>query len=287
MVGAERTSGTRTGRRPGGRRKPPPPTVMLFVRHGTTGTRGKELPGRAAGLHLSEPGRAQAEAVAARIAALASGNGRKGRRIAAVYSSPLERTRETAAPIAQSVGCDVRVDDGLLELDIGDWTGLELKAASKRPEWATIQRYPSGFTFPGGESFVAMQARIVDTLVRLRLAHPGQTVVAVSHADPIRAAGDEGGLVYLRCEKQQVAALGEYLLALLEDLSPEVEPAAGPGSVTPLPFAWDVGSIGVKYDEPEGRIVVVLEELAEEDEKPATARFCFTLPQAKAFGHFA
>ena len=65
------------------------------------------------------------------------------------------------------------------------------------------------------------------------------------------------------------------------------ENAQGPGTVTPLPFAWDVGSIGVKYDEPERRIVVVLEELAEEDEKPATARFCFTLPQAKAFGHFA
>jgi len=101
------------------------------------------------------------------------------------------------------------------------------------------------------------------------------------------AGGDEAGLVYLRCEKQQVAALGEYLLALLDDLSPDVEPVAGHGSVTPLPFAWDVGSIGVKYDEPEGRIVVVLEELVAEDAKPATARFCFTLPQAKAFGRFA
>jgi uncharacterized repeat protein (TIGR03847 family) len=57
--------------------------------------------------------------------------------------------------------------------------------------------------------------------------------------------------------------------------------------VTPLPFAWDVGSIGVKYDEPDGRIVVVLEELAGEDDKPATARFCFTLPQAAAFARFA
>jgi broad specificity phosphatase PhoE len=80
------------------------------------------------------------------------------------------------------------IDDGLVELDVGDWTGIELKAARKRKEWATIQRYPSGFTFPGGESFVTMQARIVDTVARLRAAHPGETVVAVSHADPIRAA---------------------------------------------------------------------------------------------------
>jgi probable phosphomutase (TIGR03848 family) len=181
-------SGVRTDRRPGGRRKPPASTVMLLVRHGATTTTGTALPGRASGLHLSDAGRAQADAVAARIAAPASTNGRKRRSVAAVYSSPLERTRETAAPIAEATGCQVQVDDGLLELDIGDWTGLDLKAARKRPEWSTIQRYPSGFTFPGGESFVDMQARIVACVERLRSAHPGETIVAVSHADPIRAA---------------------------------------------------------------------------------------------------
>jgi probable phosphomutase (TIGR03848 family) len=185
---APRASGLRTDRRTGGRRKPPAPTVILFVRHGSTATTGKELPGRASGLHLSDAGRAQAESVAARIDAVASSNGRQRRGVAAVYSSPLERTRETAAPIADATGCQVQVDDGLLELDIGDWTGLELKAARKRPEWAMIQRYPSGFTFPGGESFVDMQARIVACVERVRSAHPGETVVAVSHADPIRAA---------------------------------------------------------------------------------------------------
>jgi uncharacterized repeat protein (TIGR03847 family) len=101
------------------------------------------------------------------------------------------------------------------------------------------------------------------------------------------AGGSDGEVVYLRCEKQQVAALGEYLLALLEDLSPDVEPAEGHGRVTALPFDWDVGSIGVKYDEPEERIVVVLEELSAEGGKPATARFCFTLAQAAAFARFA
>ena len=78
---------------------------------------------------------------------------------------------------------------------------------------------------------------------------PGQRVFFL-------AGGDEGGLVYLRCEKQQVAALGEYLLALLDDLSPGVEPADALGAVTPLPYAWDVGSIGVKYDEPKLRTVI-------------------------------
>jgi len=97
--------------------------------------------------------------------------------------------------------------------------------------------------------------------------------------------GDE--MVYLRCEKQQVAALGEYLLALLEDLSPDVEPATDLGDVTPLPFRWDVGEIGVAYDEPGDRIVVVLKELVGEDDKPATARFGFTRARAKAFARFA
>jgi broad specificity phosphatase PhoE len=180
--------------------------VILLVRHGATATTGKELPGRASGLHLSDTGRAQAEAVAARIATLgsrppaASGNGRtsrtsrtsrdgrRGPRVAAVFSSPLERTHETATPIAEAVGREVQTDDGLLELDMGEWTGLQLSAARKRAEWDTIQRYPSGFRFPGGESFVDMQARIVDCLERLRATHPGDTIVAVSHADPIRAA---------------------------------------------------------------------------------------------------
>jgi len=172
--------------------------VVLLVRHGTTETTGKELPGRAPGLHLSEHGRRQAEDVAARIGAMSQppaddrprSNGQRSKppRVAAVYASPLERTRETAAPIAQALGLEVVPDEGLLELDTGEWTGIELKAAMKRKEWATIQRYPSGFAFPGGESFLAMQTRMVSTLDRLRAAHPGETIVAVSHADPIRAA---------------------------------------------------------------------------------------------------
>jgi probable phosphoglycerate mutase len=198
MPRAERTPSTRPDRKTTGRRRARSATLVLLVRHGATETTGKELPGRAPGLHLSDTGRRQAEDVAARISAMAqpppsdlpSGNGQRPKppRVAAVYASPLERTQETAAPIAEALGLDVVPDEGLLELDMGEWTGLELKAAMKRKEWATIQRYPSGFAFPGGESFLAMQTRMVTTLDRLRVAHPGETVVAVSHADPIRAA---------------------------------------------------------------------------------------------------
>jgi len=157
---------------------------VLLVRHGQTPTTGKVLPGRAAGLHLSDKGQAQAHAVAERIAAL---EGPK-RKLAAVYASPLERTRETAAPIAKAIGARVRRSQGLLECDFGDWTGGELKKLSKLPEWRTVQRNPSGFRFPGGESFTEMQARITGAIDAIRADHPGETVVAVSHADPIKAA---------------------------------------------------------------------------------------------------
>jgi probable phosphomutase (TIGR03848 family) len=156
---------------------------VLLVRHGQTPSTGTVLPGRAPGLHLSDAGRAQADAVAARIARL--------KKVAAVYASPLERTRETAAPIARAHGLRVRRDRGLLECDFGDWTGTELKALAKLPEWAVVQRHPSRFRFPGGESFAEMQLRITDAIGRLATAHPGQTLVAVSHADPIKAAVNE------------------------------------------------------------------------------------------------
>ena len=82
----------------------------------------------------------------------------------------------------------MKVDKGLLECDFGDWTGGKLADLRKRPEWSTVQRFPSGFRFPGGESFSEMQQRMVSTVERLAAEHRGQTVVAVSHADPIKAA---------------------------------------------------------------------------------------------------
>jgi probable phosphomutase (TIGR03848 family) len=161
-------------------RKPTPPTLVLFVRHGQTATTGTILPGRAPGLHLSDAGHEQAGAAAARIAEL--------ERLDAIYASPLERARETAAPIAGVRKQKVTIDRGLLECDFGEWTGGELKKLMKLPEWRTVQSYPSGFRFPGGESFVEMQDRMVGTVQRLVVRHPGGVVVCVSHADTIKAA---------------------------------------------------------------------------------------------------
>ena len=169
-----------TSRSSSAKKRTPQHTLLLLVRHGQTPTTGATLPGRAKGLHLAEAGLAQAEAVAARIGALHN--------VDAVYASPLERTRETAAPIAKAVGQRVKVDKGLLECEFGEWTGRKLSELNKLPEWQTVQRYPSGFRFPGGESFTEMSQRMASTLDRLGAAHRGKTIVAVSHADPIKAA---------------------------------------------------------------------------------------------------
>lgn len=162
------------------KRTPPPFTTVLLVRHGQTPTTGKVLPGRAKGLSLADEGRRQAEIAAERIGALP--------RVDAIYSSPLERARETAAPIAKARGLRTTIDRGLFECDFGDWTGRELKDLMKLPEWQTVQRAPSTFRFPNGESFTEMQTRMVSALDRLRAAHPGGTIVCVSHADTIKAA---------------------------------------------------------------------------------------------------
>ncbi len=161
--------------------EPPAPqaTLLLLVRHGQTPTTGTVLPGRAPGLHLSDRGRAQAERVAERLTGLS---------VSAIYSSPLERARETAAPTAACTGLEVNEDAGLLECDFGDWTGAALAELAGLPEWQTVQHSPSAFRFPNGESFAQMQARIVGALEVLRTAHAGGVLVCFSHADPIKAA---------------------------------------------------------------------------------------------------
>jgi probable phosphomutase (TIGR03848 family) len=165
----------------------PRPTVVCFVRHGTTPTTGKVLPGRAKGLHLAERGVEEADQTGSRLAVLGS--------VAAVYSSPLERARETAKGVSAHLGLPVVVERGLIECDFGEWTGAELAKLRKLPEWETVQHHPSGFRFPGGESFVEVQARMAATVERIVARHPGELVVAVSHADPIKiVVGDAMGV---------------------------------------------------------------------------------------------
>jgi probable phosphomutase (TIGR03848 family) len=155
------------------------PTRLILVRHAVTAHTGPLLSGRMPGIDLSEKGVGQAEAAAARLAKLP---------IAAIYASPIERTTQTARCIAAHHNLEVQALPGVIEADYGDWTGGKIADLAKTDEWKVVQVTPSRAQFPGGESIRAMQSRMVDALDAVVAAHPNETVVVVSHADPIKSA---------------------------------------------------------------------------------------------------
>jgi probable phosphoglycerate mutase len=157
----------------------PRPTKIALVRHAVTPHTGPLLSGRTPGVDLSEDGRRQATALAERLARLP---------VKAVYASPIERTTQTAQAVAERHQLPVQPLDGVIEADYGEWTGGKLVDLARTDLWQTVQRAPSRATFPGGESLAAMQARMVVALDQVAAAHPGELVVVVSHADPIKAA---------------------------------------------------------------------------------------------------
>jgi probable phosphomutase (TIGR03848 family) len=152
---------------------------LLLIRHATNDWVGKKLAGWTPGVHLNEEGQAQAAALARRLADVP---------LAAIYSSPLERTLETAQPLAEAHGLSVMVREELGESVYGTWTGRSLEELQKEDLWPVVQVYPSGARFPGGEAIRETQVRVVAALDAIREAHPGQTVAVVSHSDPIKMA---------------------------------------------------------------------------------------------------
>lgn len=159
--------------------------LILLVRHGENDYVKKgRLAGRLPGVHLNERGREQAQQVAKMLAEKQS-----DLQIKAVYSSPIDRTMETAQPIADALGLDIIQKDGLIEVDVGEWQDKKLKGLSRLKIWRAVQATPSVVQFPGGETFVAAQLRIVAALQDLVAAHDAKDViVCVSHSDPIKLA---------------------------------------------------------------------------------------------------
>ena len=152
---------------------------LLLIRHATNDWVGQRLAGHTAGVHLNAEGQRQAVALAERLTDWP---------LAAIYSSPLERARETAQPLAEHRKLSVVIENGLAEVAYGAWTGQTLQDLAKTPQWPQVQHTPSLFVFPEGEAMGAMQARAVAAIERLRLAHAGQVIALVSHADVIKAA---------------------------------------------------------------------------------------------------
>lgn len=154
-------------------------TRLLLIRHGANDAHKEGvLIGWTPGVHLNQEGRAQAEALARRLAPV---------EIAAMYASPLERTLETAEIVAAPHDLPVVVREDLGEVRLGRWTGQPLEKLRKRRLWRKVQFVPSAMRFPGGESFQEVQARIVAEVEHLCSEHPEQTIAIVSHADVLKA----------------------------------------------------------------------------------------------------
>lgn len=154
-------------------------TLFYLIRHGENDWTGKRLPGWIPGIHLNARGQAQADALPE---LLADAN------LQAIYASPLERTMETAEPLARLHRLEVTPRPALGEVRSGRWEGVSLPALRRRKLWVVIQQSPSLARFPEGESFVEVQARVVAELENLRTKHPKDSIGCVSHADVIKLA---------------------------------------------------------------------------------------------------
>jgi probable phosphomutase (TIGR03848 family) len=154
--------------------------LILLVRHGENEyTRTGRLAGWTKGVSLNEGGQKQAQALVGRLKPLP---------IKHIYSSPLQRARETAAPLAEARGLKVEVRDGLGEVGYGEWTGKSLKRLARTKLWRVVQGLPSAMQFPEGETMRGAQLRLVDALERIARAHPKDLVAVFSHSDPIKLA---------------------------------------------------------------------------------------------------
>ncbi|HXC28605.1 MAG TPA: histidine phosphatase family protein [Stellaceae bacterium] len=155
-------------------------TVFHLLRHGEHNVQGKICAGRMSGVVLSDKGRGEAEAAARLLADTG---------VAAIYASPMERTRETAAIISERLGgIPVMIRDDLAELDFGEWTGLTFDEVRKDPRWPAWATHRSLSCIPGGETMRDVQRRVVEAVMEMRAEHPDDHIAVVSHGDVIRAA---------------------------------------------------------------------------------------------------
>jgi probable phosphoglycerate mutase len=158
--------------------------TLLLIRHGENDyVKTGRMAGRLPGVHLNQRGQEQAQAL---------GEALKDVPIKAIYSSPLERAMETAAPIASARKLQIIRDAGLMETDVGKWQGKSWKVLRLTNAWKMVQNSPSRFRFPEGESFPETQMRVVNVLERIiqkhNKPHADAIVAVVFHADPIKLA---------------------------------------------------------------------------------------------------
>jgi probable phosphomutase (TIGR03848 family) len=151
---------------------------FYLIRHGENDLVGHAIAGRSPGVHLNAAGRQQAERIAQRLSS---------HPIDKIVSSPLERSRETAAPLAKRLHLEIEIRENLIEANFGEWTRKSIEELDRDPRWRQWNCFRSGSRIPGGESMLEVQARMIGEVERLRREHPGKTLALFSHGDPIRS----------------------------------------------------------------------------------------------------
>lgn len=153
-------------------------TLLLLIRHGENDyTKTGRLAGWTPGVSLNAAGQKQAQALAERLQAAP---------LKALYSSPLERAQETAAPLAALKHLPVTIVEGVGEVRYGQWQGRSLKSVARTKLWRTVQGLPSAMQFPEGETFRAVQTRAVEAVEQLARAHPKDLIAVFTHGDVVK-----------------------------------------------------------------------------------------------------
>jgi probable phosphoglycerate mutase len=154
--------------------------ILLLIRHGDNDALKTRIAGRTPGVHLNANGLRQAQQLAQSLASAP---------LSAIYSSPMERTLETAAPFAADHHLEILVHPGLIEVDYGRFQWRTYKQLKQTNLWKVVHEKPSLVQFPGGESLVAVMQRTIETLDGLAKKHDEQDLIAcVTHGDLIRLA---------------------------------------------------------------------------------------------------
>ncbi len=154
-------------------------TLVVLIRHAHSSANASGvLSGRTEGVHLSPKGLVQSKELSKRLGDI----GVKTLRV-----SPMIRCLETIKPWSTKFGIEPSVDEGLIEMDYGRWTGKKLRTLSKDPLWKKVQSKPSQVTFPDGEAMRAMQRRAMKSVGEAAALKGKGAVILVSHGDVIKA----------------------------------------------------------------------------------------------------
>lgn len=151
-------------------------TTFLLIRHAHNDFLGRGIAGRTPGVHLNDVGKRESDSLAASLAV----------QVDAIYSSPLERARETAEPLAARTGLPIQIAEELLEIDFGEWSGRSVEELRALDTWRVFNTFRSSVRIPGGETLVEVQSRMLGFIQRIAREMPGARVALFSHGDPLK-----------------------------------------------------------------------------------------------------